>query len=438
VLAIALGAPLAAARGPGADGCAVADAGPGGVFDDASMRATRRSGPGAESVGPSLPAGTARLVIAAPAAAAVHLVADTQPPAVRRVATPPGLLPSIRAGADGRDAWYATCDGWIGRIDAVRGERVVEARVARRIADFAVSADAGHVAVASLDPPGLLVFDRALEPLRRLPGADASGARPAGVVAVGDATARRSFVAALPAIGELWEVSYDRQATEIATGTVHDFRLREGAFVAGYLNARRAPLERAPDRLRVDAAAGEALVASGNAAALDVVQLDVRRRIATVPLAGAPLPERGAALGEGAARRVAVPLRGGGVVVVASRGGTIVATLPTPIEIAATAGCGAAARVWLAPAGGREAPALLVPLDAAHPATGEPMRVGGPGPIVAIACDAAGDRLYAAAPGERGWVGAFDARGLRPVWRVPLAGAEGIAVLPHAGAPASR
>lgn len=50
---------------------------------------------------------------------------------------------------------------------------------------------------------------------------------------------RQSFVVTSGALGEVWEISYNPHTPEIATGKVHDFQYREGAFVPGYLHPQR-------------------------------------------------------------------------------------------------------------------------------------------------------------------------------------------------------
>ena len=55
--------------------------------------------------------------------------------------------------------------------------------------------------------------------------------------------ARKSFVAALKDVPEVWEISYDPKAEPIATGYIHDYQYKEGSFVPGYLNPRRTQLD---------------------------------------------------------------------------------------------------------------------------------------------------------------------------------------------------
>jgi hypothetical protein len=97
---------------------------------------------------------------------------------------------------------------------------------------------------------------------------------------------RQSFFAAWPALGESWEISLNPDAAPLFEGLVHDYRMGEGLPTPGYLGARRAPLGQPmpvfgfADR-RVPWLAGM----QGDEAV--VVHLDVRRRIAALPVPGA-------------------------------------------------------------------------------------------------------------------------------------------------------
>ncbi|MDP2007061.1 MAG: hypothetical protein Q8K45_15395 [Rubrivivax sp.] len=104
---------------------------------------------------------------------------------------------------------------------------------------------------------------------------------------------RRSFVAAWPSLGEVWEVSLDPEAAPIFDGLVHDYRMGEAIAKPGYLGARRATLGR-PLPAFVFADARVPWLAGTLGAEVVVMHLDVRRRIATLQ-AGAAKPA-GAAL----------------------------------------------------------------------------------------------------------------------------------------------
>jgi hypothetical protein len=118
------------------------------------------------------------------------------------------------------------------------------------------------------------------------------GAQSSRVSAVYDAAPRSSFVVALKDIPELWEISYDPQAPDIYDGLVHDYRMGEGLARRGYLNVRRTPLTEPLDDFFFDPSYAYALGASRPKAdgtpSGQVVNLDVRRSIAALPIAGMP------------------------------------------------------------------------------------------------------------------------------------------------------
>ena len=106
----------------------------------------------------------------------------------------------------------------------------------------------------------------------------------------GDAPPRRSFVAALKDVGEVWEISYDRAAEDIAVGMVHDFQYKEGAFIPGFLNPRRSYLSEPLDDFSFTSGYSELMGSSREAGKGQLVNLDVRKRIGdfVVPIATDP------------------------------------------------------------------------------------------------------------------------------------------------------
>lgn len=199
----------------------------------------------------------------------------------------PGFTP------DGRYAYFASRDGWISKFDIWNLEVVAETRAGIDTRNLAVSADGSFVAVANALPHTLVLLDADLNVLKVHVASDKDGQQTSAVSAVHTAGPRRSFIAALQDVKEVWEVSYDPQAPDIPVGMVHDFQYREGAFVPGFLNPKRsfpdAPLADfffTPDYNEIVGAATER--GSGQ-----VVHLDVRRSIARLDLPGIPNPGAG-------------------------------------------------------------------------------------------------------------------------------------------------
>lgn len=189
--------------------------------------------------------------------------------------------------ADGRHVFFGSRDGWITKYDLWNLAVVAEVRAGINTRNVAVSPDGRHVAVANYLPNSLVLLDGDLKLIKTIPALDQQGKRSSRVSAVYDATPRNSFVVALKDVPEVWEISYDEKAEEIPVGLVHDFRMREGTFVPGYLNARRTLLQDPLDDFFFTQSYAELMGASRDGVG-QVVNLDVRRKIADLPLAGMP------------------------------------------------------------------------------------------------------------------------------------------------------
>ncbi|MBI3157147.1 MAG: hypothetical protein HYZ20_17340 [Burkholderiales bacterium] len=162
---------------------------------------------------------------------------------------------------------------------------------------MAASADGAHALLAH--GQRLTLLDAGARPLKVYQGEDLARTRRGRAQALFAHAGRASLLVAWSGFGELWEIPLDPRAPPIFDGLVHDYRMGEALPRPGYLGVRRVPLEGPPPRFvladpRVPWVAG--LVDGGVA----VVHLDVRRRIATLPLAGArpqasALPQAGRA-----------------------------------------------------------------------------------------------------------------------------------------------
>ncbi len=182
--------------------------------------------------------------------------------------------------ADGRYVYFASRDGWISKFDLWNLKTVAEVRAGLNTRNAAVSSDGRFVAVANYLPHSLVLLDADLQLVKVL-------SAPARLSAVYDAAPRRSFVVALKDVPELWEVSYDPAAEPVARGLVHDYRLKEGEFLPGFLNPRRTPLEAPLDDFFFTQDYSRVL-GTGRGGAAQVVHLDVRRAIARIELSGLP------------------------------------------------------------------------------------------------------------------------------------------------------
>jgi hypothetical protein len=149
---------------------------------------------------------------------------------------------------------------------------------------LAASRDGRHALAAHGELSSLIDATGAL--VRRYEGTDLQRRRRARALRLFYLARRRSFVVAWPDLGELWEISLDPAAEPVFDGLVHDYRMGEGIAQPGYLGVRRAPLG-AP-MADIGFADGRLpWVAGQRGEFVDVVHLDVRRRIAEWRLPGA-------------------------------------------------------------------------------------------------------------------------------------------------------
>ena len=182
---------------------------------------------------------------------------------------------------DGRYVYFASRDGWISKFDLWNLKTVAEVRAGINTRNAAVSSDGRYVMVANYLPHTLVVLDENLELVKII-------AARSRISAVYDAPPRRSFIAALKDVPEVWEISYDPKAEPIPTGLVHDFRLKEGSFEPGFLNPRRTPLAEVLDDFFFTQDFATLVGAQRDGKRGRVVQLEARREIAAVDLPGLP------------------------------------------------------------------------------------------------------------------------------------------------------
>lgn len=193
---------------------------------------------------------------------------------------------------DGRYVFFCSRDGWVSKFDIWNLKTVAEVRAGINARNLAVSSDGKVVAVANYLPNDIVLLDADLNLLKVLPAKSAKGDATSRVSAIYDAAPRKSFVAAMKDIPEVWEISYDPAAEDIAVGMVHDYQYKEGAFAKGYLNPRRTVLADVLDDFFFTADYSEVMGASrgkdGQGGQGQVVNLDVRKKTATLDLPGMP------------------------------------------------------------------------------------------------------------------------------------------------------
>ena len=245
---------------------------------------------------------------------------------------------------DGRYVFFGSRDGWITKYDLWRLRVVAEVRAGLNMRNVAVSGDGQWVMAANYLPHSVVLFDADLNLRQTYAAATLDGKATSRVSAVYDATPRNSFVVALKDIPELWEISYDPKAAPIYDGLVHDYKMGEAIAKPGFLGVRRTPLEEPLDDFFFDQSYRHVLGATrpkdvstsgpktgDGAATAQVVNLDVRRKIADLPIAGMPHLGSGITFAWNGSTVLASPnLKGGAIDVIDMKTWKPVATIPTP------------------------------------------------------------------------------------------------------------
>lgn len=189
---------------------------------------------------------------------------------------------------DGRYVYFASRDGWISKFDLYNLKYVAEIRAGINTRNLAVSGDGKVVLVGNYLPHTLTVLDATdLTPLKVIAVKDDEG-KSSRVSAVYDAGPRKSFIAALKDIPEVWEIPYDPNHEPIFQGYVHDFRMGEGLADKGPFPVRRIKLDDVLDDFFFDQKYEHLIGAAREGKGGQVVNLIVGRKIADIDLPGLP------------------------------------------------------------------------------------------------------------------------------------------------------
>lgn len=207
---------------------------------------------------------------------------------IGRFATRFALHGGPKYSPDGRYVYFASRDGWISKFDIYNLRYVSEIRAGINTRNLAVSSDGRFVMVANTLPHTLVALDaKDLTPLKVITVQDDAG-RSSRVSAVYDAGPRKSFIAALKDIPEVWEIPYDEHAAPVYSGLVHDYRMGEALAEKGPFPVRRIRLDDYLDDFFFDPPYQHLIGAARNGKNGQIVNLAVGRKIAEVELPGMP------------------------------------------------------------------------------------------------------------------------------------------------------
>lgn len=215
---------------------------------------------------------------------------------------PDPLTPGIEPAPTGDGLWLVSAGGALRCWEPGAGSSWrlrCSLEFSAPVLALAASRDGRWVLAAHAEQ--LSLFDSRGEVVKTFEGTDLKREHRGAATALFALPQRRSFVAAWPALGELWEISLDPAAAPIFDGLVHDYRMAEAIPRPGYLGARRSPLGRPMPAISF-ADARVPWLAGVQDSDVIVVHLDVRRRIAALRV--------DAAMPAGATLRVGSPARG--------------------------------------------------------------------------------------------------------------------------------
>jgi len=184
---------------------------------------------------------------------------------------------------DGRFAYLASRDGWVTRYDLWALQATAEVRAGINTRNIAISHDGRYLAVANYLPHNLVILNAVdLTPVKIFE----TGSR---VSAVYQAAPRESFVVAMKDIAELWEINYsDTPPPGFGGAFVHSHEKNMVEALPEFLPARKAPLSEPLDDFFFDQSYRHVMATTRGGEAGRVVNLDIRREIAELPIAGMP------------------------------------------------------------------------------------------------------------------------------------------------------
>jgi hypothetical protein len=204
-----------------------------------------------------------------------------------RVPTRFALHGGPKFSPDGRFVYLASRDGWVSKFDLYSLQTVVEIRAGINTRNLAVSSDGRYVAVGNYLPHSIVMLDAGdLQPLQVIDvrGQDGKASRVSAVYA---AEPRRSFIAALKDIPEVWEIAYDPAAPAIREAARDDQATQVPGLSAPF-SLRRIRLAAILDDFNFDQGYAHIIGAARDGSGGQVVDLDAGAKVAAVDLPGLP------------------------------------------------------------------------------------------------------------------------------------------------------
>ncbi|WP_206485691.1 nitrite reductase [Thalassotalea sp. G2M2-11] len=196
---------------------------------------------------------------------------------------------------DGRYVYFASRDGWISKYDIYNMKIVSEVRAGINTRNLAVSSDGKYAIVGNYLPHNVVILDtKDLSPIKMIETKDEEG-NSSRVSAVYNAPPRYSFIVALKDAKEVWEIPYsDKGGVEVYKGWAHDYRKDSGEGkvenwkVTNAFPIRRIKTEDYLDDFFFDPEYINLIGASRDSHNGQVINLDAKKKVATIEMAGMP------------------------------------------------------------------------------------------------------------------------------------------------------
>ncbi len=196
---------------------------------------------------------------------------------------------------DGRFVYFASRDGWISKYDIYNMKTVSEIRAGINTRNLAVSSDGKYAIVGNYLPHNIVILDtKTLKPIKVVATIDSNG-KSSRVSAVYNAPPRHSFIVALKDVKEVWEIPYDNQGgVDVYKGWAHDYRTDSGEGkvenwkITDKFAIRRIRTEDYLDDFFFDPDYINLIGASRDSQNGQVINLDTKKKVATIEMAGMP------------------------------------------------------------------------------------------------------------------------------------------------------
>jgi len=189
---------------------------------------------------------------------------------------------------DGRFVYFASRDGWISKYDIYNMKIVSEVRAGINTRNLAVSSDGKYAIVGNYLPHNVVILDTSdLSPIKMIATKDSAGVS-SRVSAVYNAPPRHSFIVALKDVKEVWEIPYstalpkESYREDSGAGKFENWKSEEQFPI------RRIKTEDYLDDFFFDPDYINLIGTARNSHNGQVINLDTKKKIATIELTGMP------------------------------------------------------------------------------------------------------------------------------------------------------